>query len=162
MNKFTKATIKTYNKKNPILASKHNLESFQVIFYIKFFKTKFILKPFITSTIYIYIYIGLSSHCAKEDIPSPTQKKKFLQHKRKNEQKQARHLCILANLELNLHSNISYFFSSSFFFFFPLFFCVSKHGHTNINFSHSFMRSLYASISRLQINEILSSCVTFR
>ena len=30
-----------------------------------------------------YIYIGLSSHYAKEDIPSPTQKKYFLQHKRK-------------------------------------------------------------------------------
>ena len=161
MNKFTQATIKTYNKKNPILASKHTLGSFQVIFCIKFFKTKFILKPFITSTIYIYIYIGLSSHCAKEDIPSPTQKKKFLQHKRKNEQKQVRHLCFLANLELNLHSNRSYFISS-FFFFSSSFLLFSKHVHTNINFSHSFMRFLYASISRLQINEILSFCVTFR
>ena len=85
MNKFTKATIKTYNKKNPILASKHNLGSFQIILCIDFLKAKFIWKPFITST--IYIYIGLSSHCAKKDIPSPTQKKKFLQHKRKNEQK---------------------------------------------------------------------------
>ena len=27
--------------------------------------------------IYIYIYIGLSSHCAKKDIPSPTQKKEW-------------------------------------------------------------------------------------
>ena len=61
----------------PHQASKHNLESFQVIFCIKFFKAKFIWKPFITSTIYIYIYIGLSSHCAKKDIPSPTQKKEW-------------------------------------------------------------------------------------
>ena len=79
MNKFTKATIKTYNKNNPILASKHTLGSFQIILCIDFLKAKFIWKPFITST----IFIGLSCHCAKEDIPSPTQKKNFLQHKRK-------------------------------------------------------------------------------
>ena len=68
MNKFMKATIKTYNKKNPILASKHNLGSFQIILCIDFLKAKFIWKPFITST----IFIGLSCHCAKEDIPCPT------------------------------------------------------------------------------------------
>ena len=36
MNKFTKATINTYIKKNPILASKYTYESFQIILSFNF------------------------------------------------------------------------------------------------------------------------------
>ena len=154
---------------NPILASKHTLgRSFQVIFCIEFFKAKFICKPFITSTIYRIIKplcqrrytlsnsIDYHVIMQRRNTFSNTKENK----RKKEKKKQARHLCFLANLELNLHSNISFFF---FFFFLTFSFVFPNMSILTLNFSHSFMRFLYASLSRLYINEIyICVCVCIK
>ena len=58
--------------------------------------------------------------------------------------------------QLRLKYSIVTFPFSFLLFMFFFSFCVSKHMHTSIKFSHSFIRFIYASCSRLYINEILS------
>ena len=51
-NKFAKATINIYNKKNPILTLKHTYGNFRVSAHFNFTKTKFMWSSSMTSTIY--------------------------------------------------------------------------------------------------------------
>ena len=60
------------------------------------------------------------SLCQRRNTSSNTKENKRKKERKKEQKKQARHLCFLVNLELNLLSNISYFFSSSSFFLFFL------------------------------------------
>ena len=66
INKFAKATINTYSKKNSILTSKHTKENLQVSLNFNIARTKVMKNPLMTSTIYSVTY------CIKK------KKKKFL------------------------------------------------------------------------------------
>ena len=70
MNKFAKATINIYSKKNSILASKHTQESLKVSLNFDIVRTNVMKNLLMTSTIYSV------SYRIKKYIPSPTQKKK--------------------------------------------------------------------------------------
>ena len=63
---------------------------------------------------------------------------------------------LFSKLEIGLRIWILWNLKYKILYNFWIFLFVSKHVHTNINFSHSLMRFLYASLSRLCINEILS------
>ena len=70
MNKFAKATINTYSKKNSILASEHTKRSLQVTLNFNIVRTKVMKNPLMTSTIYSVSY-GI-----QKKIRSPTQEKR--------------------------------------------------------------------------------------
>ena len=56
MNKFAKATINTYTKKNSILSSKRTWENLQVILNFNIARTKVMKNSLMTSTIYSVSY----------------------------------------------------------------------------------------------------------
>ena len=56
MNKFAKATINTYTKKNSILSSKRTQENLQVILNFNIARTKVMENSLMTSTIYSVSY----------------------------------------------------------------------------------------------------------
>ena len=87
MNKFEKATINTYTKKNSILASKRTWENLQVSLNSNIARTKVMKNSLMTSTIYSV------SYRIKKYIPSPTQKK-MKQRKNKNTKKQEIYSCL--------------------------------------------------------------------
>ena len=93
MNKFSKATINTYSKKNPILASKHTRKNLQVSLNFNIARTKAIKNSLMTSTIY-----GVS-YCIK--IINSFSNLKEKETKKEQKHKQARNIFLLANnLEL--------------------------------------------------------------
>ena len=56
INKFAKATINTYSKKNSILTSKHTKENLQVSLNFNIARTKVMKNPLMTSIIYSVTY----------------------------------------------------------------------------------------------------------
>ena len=56
INKFAKATINTYSKKNSILTSKHTKKNLQVSLNFNIARTKVMKNPLMTSTIYSVTY----------------------------------------------------------------------------------------------------------
>ena len=87
MNKFAKATINTYSKKNSILTSKHTKENLQVSLNFNIARTKVMKNPLMTSTIYSVTY-----RIKKKKIPSLTQKKR--EKKKMNTSKQEIYYCL--------------------------------------------------------------------
>ena len=89
MNKFAKATINTYNKKNSILTSKHAWENLQVSLNFTIARTKVMKNSLMTSTIYSVSYRIKKINSFSNSKEKET--KKELKHK------QARNIFLLAN-----------------------------------------------------------------
>ena len=71
MNKFAKATINTYSKKNSILTSKHTKENLQVSLNFNIARTKVMKNQLMNSNIY-----SVTPYKKKKKFPSLTQKKR--------------------------------------------------------------------------------------
>ena len=88
INKFAKATINTYSKKNSILTSKHTKENLQVSLNFNIARTKVMKNPLMTSTIYSVTYRIKKKK--KNSFSNSKEKKK----KKKNTSKQEIYYCL--------------------------------------------------------------------